>query len=187
MNVIVRCCGLPLVLAAAGCSLTPVAPATPTTVVSPASSAPVVAAVSPPTAALADYRDPATVCRRFTAALYSADTRRDRDPGAAWARAATDMDGALAAQAPAAARDGRWDTWRSHQARLSTTVRDDNDARPATDTPGSARRWARVTATPVGEHGWRGPAETSIVACRLTRTDSGWRVAAFEITPAGLP
>ncbi|GLW34469.1 hypothetical protein [Actinoplanes regularis] len=197
MNVIVRCCGgLTLVLTAAGCSLTPVAPAEPpappvsassTAVELPTPAPSLVAPVSRPTTAGFSYQDPGPVCQRFAAALYSADTTRDSDAAGAWQRAAAYMSGVLAAQSAAAARDGRWQLWQQHQVHLDTsTLLLDPDPETA-DTPTEAARTVRVTATPVGADGWRGPTEDSRLLCELARTDAhaAWRVADFRIEPAG--
>jgi hypothetical protein len=191
MNVIVRRCGLTLVLAMAGCSINPVAPAAPpvsaapTPEVTPIDPPPVVAAVSPPAVSGFGYRDAGQVCQRFTSALYSADTTRDKDAGAAWRRAAAYMSGALAAQSAAAARDGRWDLWRQHRARLETTTLLFETDPEAADPITAAGRTVRVTATPVGADGWRGPTENSDVRCELARAGvhDAWRVAEFRIEP----
>jgi hypothetical protein len=191
MNVIARRCELTLVLAVAGCSITPVAPAAPpvsaapTSEVTPTGSPSVVAAVSPPVVSGFDYHDAGQVCQRFTSALYSADSTRDTDAAAAWRRAAAYMSGALAAQSAAAARDGRWDLWRQHRAHLDTTTLLFPPEPEAADTTTAAGRTVRVTATPVGTGGWRGPTENSDVRCELARAGvrDAWRVAQFRIEP----
>lgn len=102
-------------LVATGCAGRPGVDRAPATALTTANTAttvrPTVAAVSPPAQPGFDYADPGEVCRRFTAALYSADTNRDTGPGDAYIRAAAYMRGALAGQSEAAARDGRWTTW----------------------------------------------------------------------------
>jgi hypothetical protein len=145
--------------------------------------------VRPPVAGDVDYRDPARVCARFAAELYSADTVADAGPGDAYQRAAGYMSGALAAQSAAAARDGRWDTWRRQRARLETTAEMLDAGWQPADTAISAARSVLVTAVPVGAGGWRGPAERSVLACDLRRggpDGDGWRVAHYQVQTAGL-
>ncbi|WP_328383741.1 hypothetical protein OHQ88_14355 [Micromonospora zamorensis] len=143
----------------------------------------------PPTQPGFTYADPAEVCHRFTAALYSADTRRDAGPGDAYQRAIRYASGALAGQSPAASRDGRWATWAEHRAYVDAVVEPFVDAQQPADTAITARRAVRVTSTHLGEDGWRGWTERSLVDCALRRggpDGSGWRVTAYEIRQAGL-
>ncbi|WP_406071230.1 hypothetical protein [Micromonospora sp. NBC_01638] len=129
------------------------------------------------------------MCTRFTAALYSADTRRDAGPGDAYQRAIRYASGTLAGQSPAASRDGRWATWAEHRAHIDAAVEPFVDAQQLPDTAITARRAVRVTVTPLGEDGWRGWTERSLVDCTLRRggpDGSGWRVAGYEIRQAGL-
>ncbi|MFD6756147.1 hypothetical protein [Micromonospora gifhornensis] len=140
--------------------------------------------VAPPTAAGFDYADPGRVCRAFVAALFSADTNRDPGPGAAYQRAAAFMDGSLAAQSPAAQRDGRWATWVAHRARLTVQQTEHADIHRPPDSSVEAYRAQRATVTPVGVDGWRGWTEHSTVYCTLRRTDAGWRVAHYDLVPA---
>ncbi|MEU8284153.1 hypothetical protein AB0C01_07420 [Micromonospora sp. NPDC048905] len=183
---------LVLMLSVTGCSgggrPAPTPPST-TRAVSAPNSAGVVAPVPPPSQAGFAYEDPGEVCTRFTAALYSADTRRDAGPDDAYKRAANFVSGTLAAQSPAAKRDGRWATWAEYRAYVDAAVEPFVDALQAADTAISARRTVRVTATPLSEDGWRGWTEDSLVDCTLRRggpDGSGWRVAGYEIRQAGL-
>ncbi|MBP1782724.1 hypothetical protein J3R08_002574 [Micromonospora sp. HB375] len=51
------------------------------------------------------------------------------------------------------------------------------------------QRAYRVSATPLGEGGWRGWTEHSVVACVLRRgepDDLGWRVAGYEVRQVGM-
>ncbi|RQX02823.1 hypothetical protein DLJ58_30730 [Micromonospora arida] len=126
------------------------------------------------------------MCHRFTAALYSADTRRDAGPDDAYERAIRYVSSALAGQSPAAGRDGRWATWAEHRAYVDTIVEPFVDALQPADTAITARRAVRVSATPRGEDGWT---EYSLVDCSLRRggpDGSGWRVVGYEIRQAGL-
>ncbi|MEU7753697.1 hypothetical protein [Micromonospora sp. NPDC049171] len=181
-----------LMLSATGCSavgkLAATAPST-TSAPSAPDPADVVAPVPPPSQAGFAYVDPGEVCIRFTAALYSADTRRDTGPGDAYSRAIRYARGTLAGQSSAARQDGRWATWVEHRAYVDAVVEPFVDALLPADTAISARRTVRVTATPLGEDGWRGRTEHSLVDCTLRRggsDGSGWRVAGYEIRQAGL-
>ncbi|MEV4825747.1 hypothetical protein [Micromonospora sp. NPDC049274] len=152
-------------------------------------SADVAAPVPPPTQPGFSYTDPGEVCTRFTAALYSADTRRDAGPSDAYQRAVHYASGALAGQRQAVRRDGRWATWAEHRAYVEAVVEPFVDALQPADTPITARRAARVTATPLGEDGWRGWTEHSLLDCTLRRggpDGSAWRVTGYEIRQAGL-
>ncbi|MET7879832.1 hypothetical protein ABZS52_23235 [Micromonospora profundi] len=143
----------------------------------------------PPTQPGFTYADPAEVCHRFTAVLYSADTRRDAGPGDAYQRAIRYASGTLAGQSPAASRDGRWATWAEHRAYVDAVVEPFVDAQQPADTAITARRAVRVTSRPLSEGGWRGWTEHSLVDCALRRggpDGSGWRVTAYEIRQAGL-
>ena len=194
MDAPLRTAALTITVLVAGCSATPApdavrpaasVPATPPSAVTP----PVVAPVRPPTAGGYDYREPAQVCLRFATALYSGDTDRDTGPGDAFRRAAAYMTGALAAQSAAAGRDGRWETWRRHHVRLDTEVRVLDDPWQPADTAVTARRSVRVTATTLGTGGWRGTTERSVLDCDLRRggpDGDGWRVAHYQVEPAGL-
>jgi hypothetical protein len=148
---------------------------------------PVPAAVSPPTDPGLDYRDPSAVCVRFADAVYRRDTRTDPSPQAAYRRATAYLTAELAAAVAAQpeGRDAQWTTWRAHQAATSPTVTEvavDGDARPA-DTANESYRDARVTLTPVGVDGWRGPAEEHLVLCTLRRDDVGrWRVERYQVS-----
>ncbi len=147
------------------------------------------APVPPPTQPGFSYADPGQVCRRFVMALYSADTRRDTGPGDAYQRAMRFASSTLAGQSAAADRDGRWDTWSGHRARVDAVVEAFADPQQPADNGITARRAFRVTATPVGEDGWRGWTERSIADCALTRggpDGPGWRVTGYEIRQAGL-
>lgn len=178
-----------VLLAAAGCAATPAggvpAETHPSTAPS-AQSTTTAPAVTPPRVAGYDYADPADVCRRFVAAFYSTDTTRDTGPGDAFTRAAAYATGTLAGQSTAASRDGRWDVWAGHRARLDVQVRSQPDMHPEPDSSVEAYRAARVTATPVGADGWQGWTERSIVHCTLRAGDSGepgWRVAHYDVEP----
>ncbi|WP_406083531.1 hypothetical protein OHA01_02010 [Micromonospora zamorensis] len=143
----------------------------------------------PPTEPGFAYAGPGEVCQRFTAALYSADTRRDAGPVDAYERAILYGSSTLAGQSPAAGRDGRWATWAEHRAYVDAVVEPFVDALQPADTTITARRAVRVTATPTGEDGWRGWTEHNLVDCNLRRggpDGSGWRVAGYEIRQAGL-
>lgn len=171
----------------AGCSTTPVPPqlgdhdheAAPARPAAPSAPAP----VSPPTDPRADYGDPGQVCRAFTAALYSADTARDTGPGDAYLRAAAYLDGALAAQSDGAQQDGRWDTWRSHSARLDTHVAGYADVHQEPDSSVTAYRAQKVSTTPVGADGWRGWSESDLIYCTLRHGEAWWRVSDYVIYP----
>lgn len=137
----------------------------------------------PPTGPTANYGDPTKVCRAFTAALYSADTTRDRGPMDAYLRATRFMDGALTAQSAAAQSDGRWDTWRSHGVTLDTHVSAHADVHQDPDSTVTAYRVQKVRTTPVGDDGWRGWTDTSLISCTLRHTDAGWRVSDYAVDP----
>ncbi|MEU8164925.1 hypothetical protein AB0B97_00290 [Micromonospora sp. NPDC049004] len=129
------------------------------------------------------------MCSRFTAALYSTDTRRDTGPDDAYQRAIRYANGTLAGQNPAARRDGRWATWAQHRAFVDAVVEPFLDALQPADTAIAGHRAVRVTATPLGEDGWRGWTERSLVDCALRRggpNGSAWRVIGYEIRQAGL-
>ncbi|MFV2103971.1 hypothetical protein [Micromonospora sp. LOL_024] len=179
---------LTLTLAVTGCTAAGrPAPTEPSTTA--LSSADVAAPVPPPTQRGFGYADPGEVCNRFVAALYSADTRRDAGPGDAYERAIHYASGTLAGQSPAASQDGRWATWAEHRAYVDAVVEPFVDALQPADTTITARHAVRVTATPLGEGGWRGWTEHSLVDCTLRRggpDGSGWRVAGYEIRQAGL-
>lgn len=179
---------LTLTLAVTGCTADgQPAPTEPST--SASSSTDVAAPVPPPTEPGFAYTDPDEVCHRFTAALYSADTPRDAGPGDAYQRAIRYASGTLAGQSPAASRDGRWATWAEHRAYVDAVVEPFVDAQQPADTATTARRAVRVTVTPLGEDGWRGWTEHSLVDCALRRggpDGSGWRVTGYEIRQAGL-
>lgn len=153
--------------------------AAPTRPAAPSTPAP----VRPPTDPGADYGDPGAVCRAFSAALYSADTTRDSGPGEAYLRAAAYMNGALAAQSAGAQHDGRWDTWRSHDARLDTHVTAYADVHAEPDSSVAAYRAQKVSTTPVGADGWRGWSESNLIYCTLSHGESGWRVSDYVIYP----
>ncbi|MEU8315016.1 hypothetical protein [Micromonospora sp. NPDC049033] len=146
------------------------------------------APVPPPTQPGFSYADAGQVCRRFVLALYSADTRRDAGPGDAYQRAMRFASSTLAGQSAAADRDGRWTTWAGHRVRLNTVVDPFADLQPA-DSAITARRTIRVTATPVGEDGWRGWTERSVIDCALRcggPDGPGWRVSEYQIRQTGL-
>ncbi|MGW5581072.1 hypothetical protein [Micromonospora chokoriensis] len=152
-------------------------------------SAAVVAPAPPPTQPGFAYTDPGEVCSRFTAALYSRDTRRDVGPGDAYERAVRFASSTLAVQSPAANRDGRWATWVEHRAYVDAVVEPFVDALQPADTAITARRTVRVTSTPLGEDGWRGWTQHSLLDCTLRRggpDGPGWRVAEYEIRQAAL-
>jgi len=138
----------------------------------------------PPRASGYDYGDPGDVCRRFTTALYSADTARDVGPAEAYTRAGAYMTGQLYAQAGGAAADGRWATWAEHRAALRVQLGDWVEDEQPPDSSISAYRAEQVTVTPVGRDGWTGWAESFLVYCTLARQDDGWRVAGYDIAPA---
>ncbi|GGM24034.1 hypothetical protein ACFFX1_10220 [Dactylosporangium sucinum] len=139
--------------------------------------------VSPPVEPGFDYADSSEVCRRFLAALYSADTTRDRGPGDAYARASRYVTGAMAGQSAAAEHDGRWATWVDHGARLETQLTAYVDGEQMPDSTVAVYRAYRVTVTPVGADGWRGWSERSLIYCTLHRDDGGWRVAGYDLYP----
>ncbi|WP_088962623.1 hypothetical protein [Micromonospora purpureochromogenes] len=147
------------------------------------------APVPPPTQPGFSYADAGQVCPRFVMALYSADTRRDAGPGDAYQRAMRFASSTLAGQSAAADRDGRWATWAGHRVHLNTVVEPFADLPQPADNAITARRTIRVTATPVGEDGWRGWTERSVIDCALRRggpDGPGWRVTGYEIRQAGL-
>ncbi|SRR6266511_44382 len=134
------------------------------------------------------YTDPGDVCGRFAAALYSADTTTDTGPVDAARRAAGYTDAALAAQLITASRDGRWQTWLAHLARVQADVSAYVEEEQPPDDSASAYRAVRVAATPIGADGWRGWTQTSIVYCTLGRLDTQWRVTGYTLAPpAGAP
>ena len=174
-----------VVLAGAGCGRRTPAAAAPTS--RPATSAPASLAAPPSAVPLAtepgfDYTDPGRVCRAMTAALFSADTTTDTGPADAYRRATRYMDAGRAVR-PGADRDGRWQTWAAHQARMSVQVSDHHDLEQPPDDSLQAYRAARITATPVGADGWRGWTENDIVYCTLRRDGAQWRVADYTISP----
>jgi hypothetical protein len=179
---------LALSLAVAGCAAGgQPEPATPST--SAVTTATTAACVRPPVQPGFAYADPGEVCRRFVAAMYSADTRSDAGPGDAYGRAVSFASGALAGQSAAAELDGRWLAWSAHRAYLDAHVEPFVDAQLPPDTAITARRAVRVTATAVGEDGWRGWTEHSVADCVLHRggpDGPGWRVTDYEIRQAGL-
>ncbi|MGC4903951.1 hypothetical protein ACLQ2Y_32025 [Micromonospora echinospora] len=121
--------------------------------------------------------------------LYSADTRRDARPSDAYRRAMRFASDTLAGQSAAADHDGRWTTWTAHRAYLQAVVTPFDDAQPAADNGINARRAYRLSATPVGEDGWRGRTEHSVVDCALRRSEPdgpGGRVTSYEVRLAGL-
>ncbi|MBQ1028964.1 hypothetical protein KBX26_02940 [Micromonospora sp. C97] len=181
---------LTLALSVSGCTVGRQPPRTvPSTTRALPAPADVAAPVPPPSRAGFSYGDPGEVCTRFTVALYSVDTRRDAGPGDAYDRAIRYASGTLAAQSPAARQDGRWATWTEHRAYVDTVVEPFVDVLQPLDTAIAARRRVRVTATPLGEDGWRGWTEHSLVDCTLRRggpDGSGWRVAEYEIRQTGL-
>ncbi|WP_157739819.1 hypothetical protein [Micromonospora narathiwatensis] len=183
---------LTLSLAVAGCAASgETAPATPSTTRATSTAAPasMAAPVRPPAQPGFAYADPEEVCRRFVAALYGADTRSDAGPGDAFRRAVRFASGTLAGQSAAAERDGRWLAWSAHRAYLDALVEPFVDAQLPPDTAITARRAVRVTATAIGEDGWRGWTEHSVADCVLHRggpDGPGWRVTDYEIRQAGL-
>lgn len=147
------------------------------------------APVPPPTQAGFSYGDAEQVCRRFVVALYSVDTCHDAGPGDAYQRAIPFASSTLAGQSAAADRDGRWATWTRHRVHLDTAVEPFADLPQPGDSATAARRTIRVTATAVGEDGWRGWTEHSVIDCALRRggpDGPGWRVSGYEIRQAGL-
>jgi len=168
-------------------------------------SPPVASAGPPPTLVptVPGYRydDPADVCHRFAAALYSADTTVDSGPADAPRRAAGYADAALAATLTRSTVDGRWPLWRQHRARLHTQVRGHADSEAPVDSTVAAYRAVQVAATPVGDHGWRGWTQTTLLHCTLTPLTPAeaspaavapspeapgggpWRVAGYTLAP----
>ncbi|MET9300705.1 hypothetical protein ABZX66_15390 [Micromonospora aurantiaca] len=147
------------------------------------------APVPPPTQPGFSYADAGQVCRRFVMALYSADTRRDAGPGDAYQRAMRFASSTLAGQSAAADSDGRWATWAGHRVHLDTVVEPFVDLPQPGDSAITARRSIRVTATAVGEDGWRGSTEHSVIDCDVRRGGSdgpGWRASGYEIRQAGV-
>ena len=145
--------------------------------------------VPPPTQPGFWYVDPGQVCQRFVMSLYSADTRRDARPGDAYRRAMRFASGTLVGQSAAADHDGRWTIWTAHRAYIQALVTPFADVPPATEGGITARRACQVNATQVGERGWRGRTEHSVVYCALRRGGAvgpGWRVTSYEIRLAGL-
>lgn len=144
--------------------------------------------VSPPTDPGTDYRDPAAVCLRFAAAVYRRDTAADASAQAAYRRAMAYATGELATAVAAQpdATDAQWTQWQAHRAATDPAVTAvvDADEQPA-DGVTNAYRAARVTVTPAGADGWRGPTETHLVYCILHRDGGGWRVADYTISDAG--
>ncbi|MER6754957.1 hypothetical protein ABT235_12360 [Micromonospora echinofusca] len=177
--------GAAMLAAVAGCATHPAAPSRPDTAAQPSAAAPSVAPpVEPPRDSKANYTDPAHVCQAFVTALYRVDTTRDAGPDDAFARASAHATGALAGQSAAADRDGRWETWAAHRVRVDVHVRPQPDMHPQHDSTIEAHRAVRLTATPVGDGGWRGWTEHSVVSCTLRAGDSGqpgWRVAHYEV------
>lgn len=153
----------------------------------PATRPSIAPAVSPPAEPGFSYADPGEVCRRFVTALYSADATKDAGPGDAFARAARYMSGSLAGQSAGAARDGRWEAWTQHRARMDTRVERHVDMHQMPDSSVRAGRAQKVTATPVGADGWRGWTESSLVYCDLRHDGHGWRVADYVVYAAGRP
>ncbi|MEV4212588.1 hypothetical protein [Micromonospora sp. NPDC049662] len=144
--------------------------------------------VSPPTDPGTDYQDPTQVCLRFAGALYRHDTGIDASAQAAHRRATAYTTGRLASAVDAQPdrADAQWSTWRTHRAATEPAVANviDADEQPA-DGPVDAYRAARVTFTPVGADGWRGPTEAQVVYCVLHRDDGGWRVAHYDLDDLG--
>ncbi len=138
---------------------------------------------APPTVPGYAYADPADVCSRFAAALFSADTTVDAGPAEAAHRAAAYSDAALTAALVAASQDGRWETWLAHRARVQATVSGYFEEEQPPDSSLAAYRAMRVVATPVGADGWRGWTQTSVVYCTLGRAGSQWRVTGYTLTP----
>ncbi|MEU4383511.1 hypothetical protein [Micromonospora echinofusca] len=176
-----------LVAAVAGCATRPAAPSRQDTGAQPTVAVPSVApSVVPPRDSKADYTDPAHVCQAFVTALYRVDTTRDAGPGDAFARASAYATGALAGQSAAADRDGRWETWVAHRVRVDVQVRPQPDMHPQHDSTIEAHRAVQLTATPVGDSGWHGWTEHSVVFCTLRAGNSGqpgWRVAHYDVQP----
>lgn len=145
--------------------------------------------VPPPTQPGFWYVDPGQVCQRFVMSLYTADTRRDARPGDAYRRAMRFASGTLVGQSAAADHDGRWATWTAHRAYIQALVTPFADVPPAAEGGITARRACQVNATQVGERGWRGRTEHSVVYCALRRGGAvgpGWRVTSYEVRLAGL-
>ena len=157
---------------------------------SPAASAPASppAALSPPGVPGYRYEDPADVCHRFAAALFSADTTVDSGPADAPLRAAGYADAALAATLVRPTVDGRWPLWREHRARLHTQVSGHADSEAPVDSTVAAYRAMLVAATPVGDHGWRGWTQTTLLHCTLAHVTlagvgAQWRMAGYTLAP----
>jgi len=156
---------------------------------SPAASAPASPPAAPPPGVPGyRYEDPADVCHRFAAALFSADTTVDSGPADAPLRAAGYADAALAATLVRPTVDGRWPLWREHRARLHTQVSGHADSEAPVDSTVAAYRAMLVAATPVGDHGWRGWTQTTLLYCTLAHVTlagvgAQWRMAGYTLAP----
>jgi hypothetical protein len=168
-------------LLAAGCAVPP-GPATTGRAAGTPTASPVVP-TAPPTVSGYAYTDPDDVCGRFAAALFSIDTTIDAGPVDATRRAAGFADAGLAARLVAAGRDGRWETWRLHHARIHAAVSAYVDDEQPPDTSVAAYRAVRVVAAPVGDDGWRGWPQTGVFYCTLARLGPQWRVAGYTLAP----
>jgi len=114
-----------------------------------------------------------------------ADTALDLGPADTHRRALPWTPGQLAA----GIRDGRpvtglgaaWTTLATHHGYLTVTVARAYDDGAPTDTRGVVHRQVTVTTTtPHGRDGWTGAPVTHTDYLTLTRTRSGWRIAALQ-------
>ncbi|HZO65955.1 MAG TPA: hypothetical protein VFB74_13205 [Kribbellaceae bacterium] len=111
-----------------------------------------------------------------------------RWPTDAQLRAAGYADAALAATLVRPTVDGRWPLWREHRARLHTQVSGHADSEAPVDSTVAAYRAMLVAATPVGDHGWRGWTQTTLLYCTLAHVTlagvgAQWRMAGYTLAP----
>ncbi len=128
--------------------------------------------------------DPDVVAVVALTAYYRADTALDLGPTDTHRRALPWTTGQLAAgirgDRPVTGPGAAWSALAAHHGYTTVTVTRAYDDGAPTDTSATVYRQFTVTATPRGRDGWSGSPATHTDYLTLTRTGSGWRIAALR-------
>ncbi len=137
----------------------------------------------PPTSTLTSA-DPDVIAAAGLTAYYRADTALDLGPADTHRRALPWTTGQLAAgirgDRPVTGPGAVWTTLAAHHGYTVVTVTRAYDDGAPTDTEAVVYRQFVVTTTPRGRDRWTGSPVTHTDYVTLTRTGSGWRIAALQ-------
>lgn len=131
-----------------------------------------------------DRSSPDSVGEAFVQLAWTSDTRADRSPTDATARAAALATPELAAdlrQDGGRRPSGDWTTWTTRKAWTQVTLTPNLDAGRPTDTATRAVRGWQARVVPRAD-GWTGTPQTFVVFVSLTRDSDRWSVSDLEVS-----